>query len=107
MQLKMASQRLLLLQKHFLRNIAMEILLKLHQDLIDGRELDIMELMELIRKEGDIALFKVDGLRDENQFTFVILSGDDAFESIRCDAANALDAVKLVLGSYLKAKRNN
>ncbi len=59
---------------------------------------EILEVFNLIGKNGDVILLKNDGLRDTNKFTVVIMRFG---ESIRYDDETLSDALKKALDEYV------
>lgn len=59
---------------------------------------EILEVFNLIGKNGDAILLKNDGLRDTNKFTVVIMRFG---ESIRYDDETLSDALKKALDEYV------
>ena len=59
---------------------------------------EILEVFNLIGKNGDVILLKNDGLRDTNKFTVVIMRFG---ESIRYDDETLSDALKRALDEYV------
>jgi hypothetical protein len=65
----------------------------------------VMPLVEELRKDGSIFLFKVDGERDPltgNPFTFVVSGKKIGNDFLRMDSTDLLAGMKYVLYEYAK-----
>lgn len=63
----------------------------------------IIDTLAEVGKKGDIMIIKNDGLRSSDNYTVVISSGSNKFESIRYDAGNLSEAIKKALKNYVEA----
>jgi imidazole glycerol phosphate synthase subunit HisF len=63
----------------------------------------IIDVLVKVGERGDIIIIKNDGLRSLDNYTVVISSGSNKFESIRYDASNLSNAIKKVLKDYVEA----
>jgi hypothetical protein len=71
--------------------------------LVDSRDLtadQIIEIFEKVGKRGDIIIIKNDGLRLSDNFTVVISSSSNKFDSIRYDANSISNAIRMALKNY-------
>jgi hypothetical protein len=71
--------------------------------LVDPRELtadQIIAVLEKVGKRGDIIIIKNDGLRSSDNYTVVISSSSNKFDSIRYDASSINNAIKKALIDY-------
>ncbi len=65
---------------------------------------DLPKYMEIIRKNGDVFILKVDGERESNFFTLVITFANQEFDSLRLDHSDLEEGINLVLEEYFKLK---
>jgi hypothetical protein len=63
----------------------------------------IIQVLNDIGEQGDIILLKNDGIRLENKYTVVIISGTEKFNSIRLDGAHLSQTLSACLRSYFEA----
>lgn len=63
---------------------------------------DIVSCFDAVGKNGDVIIFKLDGVRKENKYSVIITSGNSTFEPIRRDASNLEDALKSVMSLYFR-----
>jgi hypothetical protein len=61
----------------------------------------IIDALSIVGKNGDIMLIKNDGVRSANNYTVVISSGDNKFDSIRYDSSSLNEAMKKALKDYI------
>lgn len=61
----------------------------------------IIDIITEIGRSGDIIIVKNDGLRVINNYTVIITSANNKFDSIRCDSDDLSDAIKNALEKYL------
>ena len=81
-----------------------EILLTQSTELTNDQ---IIDIFSDIGASGDIIIIKNDGLRSTNNYTVVISSSHNKFESIRYDSGSLSDAVKKALKGYVATKSLN
>lgn len=71
--------------------------------LVDSQEFSanqIIEALEKVGKRGDVIIIKNDGLRSSDNYTVVISSSSNKFDSIRYDASSLNNAIKKALKDY-------
>jgi len=71
--------------------------------LVDSGDLtadQIFDIFEKVGKRGDVIIIKNDGLRPSDNFTVVISSSSNKFDSIRYDANSISNAIRLALKNY-------
>jgi len=62
----------------------------------------LLRLLSLVESRGDVLVMKMDGARESNKYTVVLLSGHNKFESIRMDSASLYTALQDVFKRYNK-----
>lgn len=65
----------------------------------------LFKCFQEIGDAGDIVIFKIDGGRDDNQYTLVISSPDMSFEAIRYDASSIEESLLKALREYKNVKK--
>lgn len=59
-----------------------------------------MRCFELVRQDGNVAIIKLDGEREDNFYTVFISFPNSENEMIRFDGGNLQDAMRNVLSKY-------
>jgi hypothetical protein len=62
---------------------------------------DILSIISLVGKSGDVIIVKNDGIREVNQYSVIIISSKDPEKSFRCDNDSLNKAMKTVLQQYI------
>lgn len=63
---------------------------------------DILSIIRQVGENKDVILVKNDGIREENQYTVVIILSKKKDKSFRCDDGSLTKAMKIVLKEYVK-----
>lgn len=63
---------------------------------------DILDIISAVGRNKDVIIVKNDGIRDDNQYTVIIISSKNPEISFRCDNNSLQVAIKEVLNKYIK-----
>ncbi|ASZ11253.1 hypothetical protein KTO58_18925 [Chitinophaga pendula] len=63
---------------------------------------DILSIIQQVGENKDAILVKNDRIREENQYTVVIILSRKMEKSFRCDDGSLAKAMKIVLKEYVK-----
>lgn len=62
---------------------------------------DILNIVSSVGKNKDVIIIKNDGIRNDNQYTVIIIPSKFPEKSFRCDSSFLQEAVKKVLKEYI------
>lgn len=79
-----------------------EILSKAFEDITIE---DLINCVEKVRENGDVAVFKLDGQRKDEQYTAFITCPDFKGEMIRADESSLKDALLKILKQYILVRK--
>ena len=63
---------------------------------------DILDIISAVGRNKDVIIVKNDGIRNDNQYTVIIISSKNPEISFRCDHSSLEVAIKEVLYKYIK-----
>ncbi|THU32399.1 hypothetical protein FAM09_26770 [Niastella caeni] len=62
---------------------------------------DILDIIKLVGKNKDLIIVKNDGIRENDQYSVIIISSNNPEKSFRCDNDSLQEAMKNVLKEYV------
>lgn len=65
---------------------------------------DILEVISVVGENKDIIIVKNDGIRDENQYSVIIIASGNPEKSFRFDSNLLQDAMKKALQAYVNER---